>query len=367
MTFVASVGRGKRKSGFPLAVDSTGGPCYVRSAMKIAALLPHVEVFGGVRRYLELGNEFVSRGHTFVLFHPEGVRPSWLEFQGEVRPLSALEAGAFDIGLCSEYSILSWFEKLRAGLKYFYFVLEGHTLERDVVRRPFHFLGNSEGLCRRLEKRYGISCFRAAGGVNPILFHPMDRETSAGDEFSILCYGRILRKRKGVQHVIRAANGLSGRIPGLKLLFFDTLVGRDKRDPRPLIRTSLPYEFYLDLPQSRMAWLYSRADIFVSAERRAGWANTAAEAMACRLPVVCTASGTRDFAVNGETALVVPAAHPYFLRRAILRLVRDPGLRARLAEAGLRKISGFTWDALAARLEAHFQADLGSGSLLRAN
>jgi glycosyltransferase involved in cell wall biosynthesis len=336
--------------------------------MKIAALLPHVEVFGGVRRYLELGNEFVKRGHTFVLFHPEGVPPSWLEFRGRVRALSELDADRFDIGLCSEYSILPWFEKLRAGLKYFYLVLEGHKQEKDVVRRPFHFLGNSEGLCRRLEKKYGIACFRAAGGINPVLFHPLDKEPSAADGgFKILCYGRIFRKRKGIHHVIRAADSLAGRIPGLKLLFFDTPVGRDKRDPRPLIKTRLPYEFYLDMPQSRMAWLYSRADLFVSAERRAGWANTAAEAMACRLPVICTASGTRDFAIDGETALVVPASHPYFLKRAIMRLALDPGLRARLAEAGLRKIGEFTWEALAAGLEAHFQAELGPESLPRAN
>jgi glycosyltransferase involved in cell wall biosynthesis len=167
--------------------------------------------------------------------------------------------------------------------------------------------------------------------------------------------------------VIRAAGGLSGRVPGLKLLFFDTLVGQDKRDPRPFIKTRLPYEFYLDLPQSRMAWLYSRADVFVSAERRAGWANTAAEAMACRVPVICTASGTRDFAVNGESALVVPASHPYFLRKAILRLARDPALRGRLADAGLRSISRFTWEALAVPLEAHFRAESGPESLPRAN
>lgn len=328
--------------------------------MKIAALLPHVEVFGGVRRYLELGNEFVRRGHTFVLFHPGGEKPNWLEFRGEVRPLDSLTTESFDIGMCSEYSILPWFEKMRAGLKYFYFVLEGHRQEKEVVRRPFHFLGNSEGICRRLERKHGVSAFRAAGGVNPDIFHPVERDVpSPSAEFRILCYGRIHRKRKGIPSVIRAAEGLARSFPGLKLLFFDTLVGRDRRDPRPLIKTRLPYEFYLDLPQSRMAWLYSRADMFVSAERRAGWANTAAEAMACRLPVVCTASGTRDFAFPGRTALVVPAPLPFFLRRDMARLIREPELRQRLAEAGYREISKFTWEALSARLEAHFLKEMG--------
>jgi len=328
--------------------------------MRIAALLPHVEVFGGVRRYLELGNEFVKRGHRFVLFHPGGQKPSWLEFEAEVRPLGAVEAERFDIGLCSEYSILPAFDKLSAGLKYFYFVLENRRRERDILRRPFHFLGNSEGLCRRFERRYGVSCFRAAGGVNPDIFHPVDREEPAVErEFRILCYGRIYKTRKGIHKVIKACDGLVGAFPGLKLLFFDTRVGQDRRDPRLLIKTRLPYEFYMDLPQNRMAWLYSQADLFVSAERRAGWANTAAEAMACRLPVVCTASGTRDFALPGRTARVVPAAWPLFLRRAISRLIRNPELRSRLAEAGYQKIKEFTWSALAAKLEAHFHAELG--------
>jgi hypothetical protein len=35
--------------------------------MKIAALLPHVEVFGGIRRYIEIGNEITRREHKFVL------------------------------------------------------------------------------------------------------------------------------------------------------------------------------------------------------------------------------------------------------------------------------------------------------------
>jgi glycosyltransferase involved in cell wall biosynthesis len=109
-----------------------------------------------------------------------------------------------------------------------------------------------------------------------------------------------------------------------------------------------------------MAWLFSQADIFVGAERRAGWANTAAEALACALPVVCTPSGSRDFAIPDETALVVPFSHPFLLARQIRRLIEDPELRERLAAAGHRKIGEFTWDALAARLEAIFQNVLAS-------
>ena len=324
------------------------------SQMKIAALLPHVEVFGGVRRYLEMGNEFSRRGHQYVLFHPEGNTPDWLEFKGAAVPFSSLGEESFDVGLCSEYSILPYFEKLKARVKFFYFVLEGHKQEKEVVKRDYLFLGNSEGICRRIEKKYGVSCFRAPGGVNTGIFRPVQREAGT-DEFRILCYGRIYKKRKGVQRVIRAVKGLRKKYPRIKLVLFDSLVGRDQRDPRPMIKTRVPHEFHLDIPQDRMAWLYSQADIFVSGERRAGWSNTAAEAMACRVPVVCTRSGTRDFAVNNKTALVVPFSHPSLLRRQIIRLIENEGFRIRLAKAGYEKIREFSWSTLVDRLEDLFR------------
>jgi glycosyltransferase involved in cell wall biosynthesis len=330
------------------------------TTMKIAALLPHVQVFGGVRRYLELGNDFMRRGHPFTLFHPGGEAPEWLPFHGETRPFSAVSEGTFDVGLCSEYSILDRFSDLRARGKFFYFVLEGHNREKEVARSGLSLLANSEGLARRIERKYGVSCLRAPGGVNPDLFHPLPLpDRPRRDTFNILCYGRIYKRRKGVRYVLRAVDGLARRYPNLRLIFFDTLVGDDRRDPRPLVRTRVPFDFHLGLPQDRMAWLFGQADLFVSAERRAGWSNTTAEAMACRLPVVCTPSGTRDFAFDGRTALVAPIPAPILLRRRIRRLIEDPSLRERLAEAGYRMIGEFTWPALADRLLAVFASQTG--------
>ncbi len=321
--------------------------------MKIAALLPHVDIFGGVRRYLEIGNEFSRRGYRFVLFLPEETKPDWLNFEGIIKPFSSLNEESFDIGLCSEYSILPYFEKLEATFKFFYFLLEGHKQEREVIQRNYSFLGNSEGMCCRIERKYKVPCFRAPGGVNTEFFHPEKRDAGK-DEFRILCYGRVYKRRKGVRQVIRAVEGLDKKYPGLKLVLFDSLVGKDRKDPRPMIKTRVPHEFHLDLPQSRMSWLYSQADIFVSGERRAGWSNTVAEAMACRVPVVCTRSGTRDFAFHDQTALVVPFPFPFLLRRHIIRFIEDGELRLRLARAGHERIQSFSWSSLVDRLENLF-------------
>ncbi len=322
--------------------------------MKIAAVLPHVEIFGGVRRYLEIGNELVKRGHQFVLFHPEGREPGWLEFRAKTESFSSLRQQGFDVALCSEYSILPYFENLRARAKFFYFLLEGHKMEKEVIGRNYFFLGNSEGMCQYIKRKYKVPCFKAAGGVNTDIFYPLRRK-GQGDEFKILSYGRLYRRRKGIQYVIRAVEKLFKKYPHLKLVFFDSLVGEDRRDPREMIKTDVPYEFHLNLPQERMAWLYSQADIFVSAERRAGWSNTTAEAMACQIPVVCTKNGTQDFAIHNQTALVASSPYSLFLRPHIEKLIQDEALRYRLAQQGYKKIISFTWSALVDKLEEIFR------------
>jgi len=325
--------------------------------MKIAALLPHLEVFGGVRRYLEIGNELQKRGYSFVLFHPEGNKTEWFDFKGGIKLFPSLEEESYDIGLCSEYSLLPYFEKLKAKIKFFYFILEGHKNEKDVVKKNYFFLGNSGGICRRLEKKYNISCTKVAGGINPEIFFPLERRTQR-NEFRVLCYGRLYRRRKGIRKVIRATEDLYRKNPQLRLIFFDTQVGEERLDPRPLVKTKVPHDFYLNLPQTKMAWLYSQADVFVSAERRAGWSNTTAEAMACQIPVVCTKSGTQDFAVHNETALIVPFPHPFLLRQQIKRLIEDEKLRLSLARAGYMKIHEFTWSSVADRLIKVFKERL---------
>src|SRR5712691_8094530 len=66
--------------------------CYIMEPTSIAAILPHLEVFGGIRRYLSLGNAWRALGHRVVLFTPAGRPPTWMRFDGEVRPWDAISA-----------------------------------------------------------------------------------------------------------------------------------------------------------------------------------------------------------------------------------------------------------------------------------
>jgi glycosyltransferase involved in cell wall biosynthesis len=115
----------------------------------------------------------------------------------------------------------------------------------------------------------------------------------------------------------------------------------------------------LNPSQDELARLYASADVFAAAERKAGWCNTAIEAMSSGAAVVCTPSGTRDFARHGETAWVVPVRHPWFLARGLARVLGDDALRARLSAAGPAAVLPFAWPVLAAKILD--QLGLGAG------
>jgi len=77
------------------------------------------------------------------------------------------------------------------------------------------------------------------------------------------------------------------------------------------------------------------------------------EAMACGAALVTFDNGgCRDYALDGETALVAPRRDVAALAGALERLVTDAGLRERLARQGQAFVaSRFDWDRAAERLE----------------
>ncbi|HEX5132882.1 MAG TPA: glycosyltransferase family 4 protein [Candidatus Krumholzibacteria bacterium] len=318
----------------------------------VAVLLPGVGVFGGVRRFIALGNEFVRRGHGFVIYHPTGEPPGWLPFAGETRPLSALPEHRHEVLICNNPPQLGAFENAHAGIKLFYFALEGIPGERAIARRRDWVIAvNSTGLHRRLRRRYGVDAEKAIGGVDLETFRPGGTYPPPGDEFRVMVFGRTSRRRKGAELAIRAVERVARDHGDVRLVLFDHVGVGNERDPRDEIKTRVPLEFHVNPSQDELAALYRGSHAFVSAERRAGWANTVAEAMACGTPVVCTRSGSTDIALPGETAWVARVRHPWVLARSLRGLRDAPHKSLALRTNALRRIPGYAWPAVADQLE----------------
>jgi glycosyltransferase involved in cell wall biosynthesis len=98
-------------------------------------------------------------------------------------------------------------------------------------------------------------------------------------------------------------------------------------------------------PRPEVARRLAEADVMVLASvptpsgKQEGIPVALMEAMASGLPVVSTAiSGIPELIESGETGLLVPPADAFSLADAIEQLARNPDLRARLGEAGRRKV-----------------------------
>ena len=318
--------------------------------MRIGVFLPHVGVFGGVRRFLELGNAWSARGHQVTLYHPGGEAPAWLPFRGRVAPLAAAAGAESDLALCAEPHTFEAFAGHRAARHLYYCVLEGDPGVARALAVPDMLLAANSGPLRRaLERRTRRPVLDGAGGINLAQFHPDPTRRPAGP-LRILLNGRRSRPRKGTDLILRALRGLE-RLTPLEIVLFDSLGPENRQDPRDGGALPPHARFVIDPRQDELVALYQGAHLFVAAERKAGWCNTALEAMACGAAVVCTRSGTTDFARDRENALVVGVRQSWFVRRAVARLLRDAPLRERLAAAGPATAARWSWEGLAEKLE----------------
>jgi len=112
----------------------------------------------------------------------------------------------------------------------------------------------------------------------------------------------------------------------------------------------LGYAADRDLPA-----LYTLADAFAYPSVYEGFGLPPVEAMACGAPTVVSDAPCLPEVV-GAAALVVPAGDARALAAALVRLVGDVPLRARLAAAGVERAAGFTWDGCARAAERAYAA-----------
>jgi glycosyltransferase involved in cell wall biosynthesis len=98
--------------------------------------------------------------------------------------------------------------------------------------------------------------------------------------------------------------------------------------------------------------LFRAADASLLSSSWENFPHTVVEALAVGTPVVATAvGGVPELVRDGENGLLVPAGDADALAGAIRRIVEEPGLRERLAQATVRSVAHLRTEELYARLE----------------
>ena len=317
--------------------------------MKISFIEPHLKIYGGIRRIIELANRLTKRGHDVTIFHSDGSPCEWMKCVAKIKSYDEVLKEEHDVIIFNDPNPIDYklAKKATAKMKVFYVLelynkslLKGRNLKRHLpwnrrmlilkkcLRSPYLKVSNATWEKEWLKENMNIDSELLIGGVNTKMFHPVGVKKNP-NEVRILCSGDT-RERKGTKTILQAIEIARREESNIVL---DTYHGKG-------------------IPQEKMAEKYSSADIFVEASWQAGWNNPVAEAMACKAPVVCTdIGGVKDFAFYEKTALLVPPQNPEAMASAILRLIRDMELRQRLRESAYQYIRQFDWDKSAEKLE----------------
>jgi len=139
---------------------------------------------------------------------------------------------------------------------------------------------------------------------------------------------------KGQKDLIAAAARVVRAVPDARFVILG------EGELRPTLEQqvrSLGLERHVFLPGFRpdALSLQKSFDIFVMSSITEGLGSAMLDALACGTPVVGTyAGGIPEAIEHGRTGLLVKPHHPNDLAAAIVRLLKDPALRARLGAAG---------------------------------
>lgn len=318
-------------------------------SLKIGVLLPHTLLYGGVKRFLELGNQFIKLGHSVFIFTPCGQEPDWYQFNGQVLPMYQLKEIELDALFFTEMRFIDTMVNVNVKNKIFYFVRANENLRKVKKIKDVIFFANSINLVRLAQKKYGIDAFAAIGGIDLEKYKPKKISLALQEPLRVLVYGRLAERRKGTMFVVRACERLYKKGVNIHLTLFDTPQNDEMREAIKKFKTIVPYTFILNHPVDRNHEIYYSADIFVAPEKKAGWANTVIEAIACGVPVLASESGTNDFLFHLETGYVI-TRNSRKICKAIEYIVNNPEQRVAMAKKARERIEKYSWKQLSKRI-----------------
>ena len=158
---------------------------------------------------------------------------------------------------------------------------------------------------------------------------------------------------KGQRHLIEAARLVVHEMPDAR---FVILGEGELREPLERQVREYHLEKHVLLPGFRADVLgcIKGFDLFVMSSVTEGLGTSLLDAMACSRAIVAThAGGIPEVVEDGENGVLVPPRDHAAMAHAIVRLLRDEGMRRRMGEAGFERVrSRFTVERMVAETAA---------------
>jgi len=167
-------------------------------------------------------------------------------------------------------------------------------------------------------------------------------------------------ERKNIRGVFDAYARLHGQVPH-KLVVGGKDLERFRQDysiPADGWGRDVIFPGYLD--QVDLPAIYSASDVYLYPSNQEAFPIPLTEAMACGTPIITShANGLEEIA--GSAALLVDPRNAEEIADAVLKVLTDHSLAARLTAAGLERSRTFSWDACARRTLAILTEVAGQG------
>ncbi len=364
--------------------------------------------WGGLEREVVwLADTWQERGHRVMLFVPHGSR---IESQAREHGLDVLPHSRR--GLRRGMDLFRLARWIRAQSPDVIHIHNSQSLRMLWLARPLAqsraplYLTRHMGLkhsrkdilnrmlYRRIKRIYAISEY-VAQGIREHIPIPRDRVRILPPGIRYQHFAKHPIERREARALLgldpdRSVVGMLGRITPMKghrefLLALNALTGQGQpiqglvagaADAGPIEQSYLReirvlqhalgldtvVHFTGDCPDPRIA--FAAMDIFVFPSHLESFGMTVVEAMTYGLPVIASdAGGIPGIIEHGRTGLLVPPADPHALAQAITRLLADPDLRNRLAQAAQSATRIFDIHEIARRYESDFQEDLREAAL----
>lgn len=356
--------------------------------MKITFLLPHVRISGGVKALIEYANRLQNMGHLVRILVPEKT-PKWYrlkQLKTRQKGLKILSPETVDwvnnslpIEVFSETNsshipdadiiVASAWEtaELATGFppskgKPVYFVQHYESLwSRDKSRAaktydlPMQILTISTWLKNILKEKHDQT--------SELLVTPVDHDiffcdTKTWNSPRRVCMLHHDYDWKGYTEGIESIQKVRAQGKNVELVVF----GEKTNNSDSLFKSAgFSFEYHYRPSPELLREIYSSCDIYLCPSWYEGLGMPAMEAMACKSALVTTdTGGCRDYAIDGETALISPAHDAEGLTMNLIRLLDNDSLLKSISKNGCQKISEFTWQRNCSELQGIFESALTS-------
>jgi D-inositol-3-phosphate glycosyltransferase len=247
--------------------------------------------------------------------------------------------------------------------------------EHEVIEEADCVMASTPSEAQELMELYGADPGRlctSPPGVDHALFHPGSqggarRRLGLGPGQVVLFVGRI-QPLKGVDIALEAFFRVGERFPEAHLVVVGGPSGpRGEQEVAALRQRAFGgglasrVRFVGPVPHGLVPDLYRAADVVMVPSRSESFGLVAAEAQACGTPVVgARIGGLADVIDDGTTGILIDGWDPADYGAAVLRLLDDPELAAKMGRAAVDWSRRFSWDATVRRYLELYRGVLGT-------